>query len=135
FCPECSHGVSGDPKTLATPRRCESCGKDVSLVDYSREKITPPPEPKRTPSVTWTDQLLRGLAIAAVVLGFLALGALWSGRSNVALWSSVGCLAVALPLVFWFGKLQRDLLRTTELLKRTERTLVASNAKIEKAAE
>lgn len=85
--------------------------------------------------MTWADQLLRGLAIAAIGLGFLALGSLWSGRSNLALWSSVGCLAAALPLIFWFGKLQRDLLRTAELLKRTERTLVLSNAKIEKAAE
>ena len=135
FCPECSHGVSGNARELAAPRRCEGCGKEVALVDYSREAIVAPPNPKQTPSVTWADQLIRGLALTAVGLGLAVLGALWSGSSTLALWGSVGCLAAALPLAFRFGTLQRELLRTNELLKRTERTLVISNAKIEKAAQ
>ncbi|HEX6961058.1 MAG TPA: GIY-YIG nuclease family protein [Lacipirellula sp.] len=135
FCPECSHAVSGPPDSFAAARVCLGCGEKVTLVDYSREKIPPPPEPKKKPSITWADQALRALVVLGVLLALLAVWAIWTSSGSGALWAGVGCLAVAVPLVVRYAYLQREVLRVQEALRRTERALVVSNAKITAAAE
>jgi hypothetical protein len=135
FCPECSQAVNGPPDSFAAARACPGCGKKVTYTDYSREKISPPPEPKKKPSVTWADQALRTLVGIGVLLGLLAMWALWTGSGSVALWAGVGCLAVGVALAVRFAYLQREVLRVQEALRRTERALVVSNAKITAAAE
>jgi hypothetical protein len=135
FCPECSHAVSGQPESFLAARDCPGCGKKVTFVDYAREKIPPPPEAKKKPSTTWADQALRALVALGVLSALLAVWALWSGSGGLALWGGVGCLAVAVPLILRYAHLQRELLRTQEALRRTERALVVSNAKITAATE
>jgi hypothetical protein len=133
FCPECSHPLSGPSSSFATPRVCPGCQHNVQFVDYAREKIAIPSEPKRKPSITWADQALRGLVIATALLAFVAVVALWTGSSNIALWCGVAALAAALPLATRYGYLHRELLRAEERVKRTERALVVSKAKLEAA--
>ncbi len=135
FCPECSYALSGEPEAVATTRSCPGCGKQVTFVDYAREYIPEPPEPKRKPTLTWADQAMRALVGLAVVLALLAVWALWTGTGSLALWSGVACLAVAVPLAVRFVYLQRELLRAQEAVRRAERALVVSNAKITAAAE
>jgi hypothetical protein len=135
YCPECSHAVTGPPASVATTRACPGCGKTATFIDYAHEKIAPPPEPKRKPTTTWADQAMRALVALVVALALLSAWALWSGTGGIAWWSGLACLLAALPLAGRFAYLQRELLRSQEMLRRTERALVVSNAKITAAAE
>lgn len=135
FCPHCSHETSGSPEELAAPRMCGGCGAEVSLIDYSREPIGALPEPKQPSRANWADHLFRGFAILCGLLTVLAAASLWSGTATGVMWLGLSALAAAAPLALRFAHLQREALRQEDLLKRMQRALTVTRAKLQSAAE